>query len=550
MARCIEKLPHSCGSSNGLQVFEQEDGTHDGYCFSCGTYVPDPYKDKPADYKPQSVGKTKEQIDAEIEEVLTYPTVALTDRKLRVESLSYFGIHIGMSEQDGVTPETHYYPYYNETSLVGFKVRLIPNKAMWTLGSTKGANLFGWQQAIASGGKRLFITEGELDAVALFQALKDKSRGGKWEHLVPAVVSVRTGAAGAKSDIASQLDEIQRHFKEVVLVFDNDGPGKQAVQDVLKILPTAMTATVPYGKDANDCVIKGYSGALADSVLFKAEVPKNTRIVQGSGLHEAGRKQATMGMSWPFPKLTKATRGFRFGETIYIGAGVKMGKSELVNAIAAHCIREHHLKVFLAKPEESNRKSYQMILSKLAGKIFHDPDIPFDFAAYDKASALYGDSVFFLDLYQHMGWKELKTDIHVAVQQGCRAIFIDPITNLVNGESSGEQNTMLQEIAQELAAMAKDLDIVIFIFCHLKAPTNGEPHERGGRVSSAQFAGSRAMMRSCHMMMGLEGNKDPNLDFEQRNMRHLVLLEDREFGATGTVALYWDHMTGLFNECP
>jgi len=31
--KCIEKLPHSCGTRDGLQVFEKEDGTYDGYCY-------------------------------------------------------------------------------------------------------------------------------------------------------------------------------------------------------------------------------------------------------------------------------------------------------------------------------------------------------------------------------------------------------------------------------------------------------------------------------------------------------------------------------------
>jgi twinkle protein len=49
-------------------------------------------------------------------------------------------------------------------------------------------------------------------------------------------------------------------------------------------------------------------------------------------------------------------------------------------------------------------------------------------------------------------------------------------------------------------------------------------------------------------MLGLEGNRDPNLDAETRNMRDLVLLEDREFGESGRIKLYWDRSTGLFNE--
>jgi twinkle protein len=49
-------------------------------------------------------------------------------------------------------------------------------------------------------------------------------------------------------------------------------------------------------------------------------------------------------------------------------------------------------------------------------------------------------------------------------------------------------------------------------------------------------------------MFGLEGNKSADLDADQRNMRRLVVLEDREFGSSGYINLYWDRHTGLFNE--
>jgi len=113
---------------------------------------------------------------------------------------------------------------------------------------------------------------------------------------------------------------------------------------------------------------------------------------------------------------------------------------------------------------------------------------------------------------------------------------------------ASQANELLVSMTAELSAMAKDLDFTAYIFCHLKAPTQGEPHERGGSVLSTQFAGSRAMMRSCNYMIGLEGNKDPELTPDERNLRQLVVLEDREFGNTGIVKLYWDRKTGLFNE--
>ena len=194
---------------------------------------------------------------------------------------------------------------------------------------------------------------------------------------------------------------------------------------------------------------------------------------------------------------------------MYFGAGVKMGKSELVNAIAAHLIQEHHLPVYCIKPEEALPKSYKMLASKVAGKIFHDPTIPFDHKAYDKAAEIIGDKAIFQDIYQFVDWDNLKEDImYTVVNDGVQDVIIDPVTCLTNGLSASAANEHLQLMTAELSAMAKDMDFTAYIFCHLKAP-DGTPHERGGEVLSTQFAGSRAMMRSCNYMIGLEGNKDP-----------------------------------------
>jgi twinkle protein len=154
-----------------------------------------------------------------------------------------------------------------------------------------------------------------------------------------------------------------------------------------------------------------------------------------------------------------------------------------------------------------------------------------------------------LDLYQNITWPVLRNDMYQAAEQGCKIMFIDPITNLTNGMSMSEVNETLQGVSQELAAVSKDLDVHTLIFCHLNKPEKGNtPWDRGGKITTNYFAGSSAMARSCHYAIGLEGNKDPELPEEQRNLRKLVLLADREYGETGEIELYWDKKTALFNE--
>lgn len=539
-SKCIEKI-------GSVQIFQKEDGTFDGYDFATGLFIPNPYHDKPVGYKPVKIGKTPEQIQEEIAEIHEYATHALPERKLRQEYLEYFGIKIGVSEQDGNTPVSHYYPYYKDGELTGYKVRLIEDKRMWSVGDLKDVSLFGWDMAIQAGGKKLFITEGEMDAVALFQIFKDHNRGTPYADMCPAIVSLAHGAGGAAKELGKHIKDIRKTFKEIILVFDNDEPGRKAAEEVIRIIPDAMVATLPC-KDANDALIEGRSKAAYNACQFNAQKPKNTRLVMGREVIEAARKETPWGFTYPYKSLTDLTRGQRWGETVYWGAGVKMGKSELLNDLVAHNIIEHGWKVFVAKPEESNKRTLQGVVGKVANRIFHDPKIPFDYDAFDAAVPLIADNLIMLNLYQELSWENLQADIRAAVLEGAKAVFIDPITVLTNGVDAASANTLLQKFAQGLAQLAMDLNVIVHIFCHLKSPDAGPAHERGGEVLSHQFAGSRAMMRACHTMIAMQGNKDPNLSPEERNMRTLVLLEDRATGSSGKVPIYWDNTTGAFCE--
>lgn len=577
MSECLTKLPHKCGGRSSLQVFAREDGGVDGYCFSCSTFVRHPYGEpRNSDEIERPPAKTPEEIQAELAEISGYQCIDVPSEKLRAEYLNRFGIKVGVSESDGKTPEALYYPYRKNGKITGYKVKLLPKdgrgKLMWSIGDVKNNEAgdvepFGWQEAIAKGAKRLIILEGEDDAVAT-ETIIDRHTKEEWKESTPAVISITHGAGMAAECLSKWRKEIKQHWKEHILCFDNDKAGEEAVQKSMLVLPDALVAKLP-AKDAKQCIKDGVQKAAFNALTFNTEKPKNSRLVFGNDLHEIAKEEAKFGeLSWPWEHLNKKTRGIRLGETIYIGAGVKTGKSELLNSVAAHFVKEHGVKVFMAKPEEANKKTYKLMAGKIVGRRFHDPDVEFDFEAYDEAGIVLRDKLAMVNLYQHLGWDSLRDDIIAAAHWGAKAVFIDPITNLTNGVNAADANTELQKIAQDLAAMALDLNIVVFIFCHLKAPEGNIakekrekyyregkylglgncPHELGGDVISSQFAGSRAMMRSCNMMLGLEANKDEALDENIKNIRHLVLLEDREFGETGRFPIFWNKNTTQFVE--
>ena len=172
--------------------------------FACGTYVPNPYEDKPQGYIPAYRQKTEEEIQAEIAAIARYPTHNLPTRMLKKEYLEHFGIKVGVSEEDGETPETVYFPRFSDKQeLMGYKVRLLDPKKMWAVGTSKDAQPFGWAQALAGDGKTIYITEGEFDAVAMYQIIRESvKRKPEYADWKPAVISVPDGGGefGEASD--------------------------------------------------------------------------------------------------------------------------------------------------------------------------------------------------------------------------------------------------------------------------------------------------------------------------------------------------------------
>lgn len=227
----------------------------------------------------------------------------------------------------------------------------------------------------------------------------------------------------------------------------------------------------------------------------------------------------------------------------------KMGKSVVVDELIAHCLRTQDTPVWACKAEEPMHGTVKRVAGKLVDCVFHDPHIPFDVDKFNEARAIMGDRLILFDSYQSTSWDDTKNEIRIVCQsEGVKDVIIDPITCFTIGMSLTQQNEELVRIAGELAALADELDFTAYVFCHLNRPDSGPSHERGGKVQSVQFAGSRAMMRSCHLMLGLEGNKDPDLPEEARNTRRFVILEDRNYGESGVVDLFYNKQTGRLKE--
>ena len=375
----IDELPHTCGTKKGLKVFIQDDGKVDGFCFRCAEFVKHPYgEEKTVADLPKRKQKTPEEIQAEIAEVDSYPTVDVPQRKLRANTLKEFGAKVSLSEKDGETPTAIYWPVTKDGNLTGYHVKVLDKGAgsPFNIGDTRDCDLLNWQNAKSSGAYRLIITEGPEDMASVQRIYE--MHGEK--EFQPAVVSLPHGAASAKKVLAKHLEDLKR-FKEIVLCYDDDEAGKLAVEASRILLPKAKAVTLPT-KDANQALMEGKAKAAFNALAYHATTPKNSRIVLAESVHDKAREPPKHGeFTWPFPTLNKALRGLHLRQTAYLGAGVKMGKSDLRNEIAAHLIKAHGAKIFMASPEEPNEQTYKRLAGKLENRIFHDPDREFDYEA-------------------------------------------------------------------------------------------------------------------------------------------------------------------------
>ena len=204
--------------------------------------------------------------------------------------------------------------YFKDGKLVAQKVR-DAQKNFAVLGETKKLStlLFG-QQLWRDAGKRLIITEGEIDAMSVSQA-----QGNKWP-----VVSVPSGASAAAKAIAHNIEWIER-FDAVVFCFDSDDPGIQAAKECAQQLSPgkAYIAELPL-KDANEMLVAKRGKELIDA-LWNAKQYRPDGIIDISTLEDAASADIEVGRPWPWDSLTAATYGRRRAELYGFGGGTGCG---------------------------------------------------------------------------------------------------------------------------------------------------------------------------------------------------------------------------------
>lgn len=533
------------GDGSGDNLIMYDDGH--GYCHACGHY-------ESAD--------GSQPVSAKVS-TITKKFIALNGK---VEELQHRGISKSVCRQYGYKKAKHarlggaceVANYFSEGRLVAQHVRL-KNKGFRWLGTKKGCGMFG-QHLWRRGGKRIIITEGEIDCMSVYQVMS-----GKWP-----VVSIPSGIKDSENAIRENM-EFLSSYEEVVLCFDMDEPGREYAIRCAELLPPGKVKIVSMPrKDANAMLLQGETRALL-TCLWEAQTHRPDGIIHASDVQDTDQDDRRI---WPFPwkGLTIGLLGQRSHEITMWTSGTGMGKSTILRHIIAHNL-EHGLRVGVCMLEESVSETLDDIISLKIGKpvrqIRAARELNTALAEYNEEAVDFGvvddlteeeyDTArhevgrWPLYFYDHQGVRDLDGIMlkieYMVVALKCEVIVLDHITAVIAGSTGlhGGERRGIDELMQSLRSLVSRTGVHLDLVSQLKKP-EGKPFEEGGRVTAAHLRGSGSLASVPNTIVAIERNQqDP--DPRRANTSVVRVLKGRFTGKTGMIcALLYDNATSRVEE--
>jgi twinkle protein len=507
-----------CGSSDALAIYENH--TH---CFSCGAHK---FTDEPTE--PKRRRKVAKDLTAAGE------FRSLPKRKLHEETLKRFGYTVG--EYNGKIVQIA--PYHDaDGALVAQKIRF-PDKEFVMLGDAKAATLFG-QRLWKDGGKRLVITEGEIDALSYAQAT----------NLSWPVVSIPNGAQGAAKAIKKNLEFIEK-FDEVVFLFDMDAPGREAANECADLLTPgkAKIAELPL-KDANDMLVAGRVKELCQAV-WNAATRRPDGIVNGSELWDAVSRPVVMGTPYPWQGLNRILFGLRPREIVTLSAGTGIGKSSVAAEIAYNIGQKIGQQVGYIALEEGTDRTGLRFMGLHANRPLHLPGNELPPAEMRRVfeETLGTGRYSFYDHFGSLDSDHLLSKLSYMVKGlGVKFLVLDHLSIVVSGlDPDEDERRAIDRTMTKLRSFTEETEASLILVSHLKRP-DGKGHEDGAATSLSQLRGSAAIGQLSDAVIGLERNQQA--EGEEKNDTILRVLKNRYAGITGiATALRWQPETGRLIE--
>ena len=556
-----------CKQLNGGDVSRENLAIYDDgskWCYSCGYWeAAKGKKNKGVNMRPLIAG---------VHEALDSRGITLaTCQKYNVRQIDFTGVLTRDYELEN--EKVRIYPIYKDGRVVKQKVKSVKDKKkMGQFGDTSCLSLFGMNTFTPSDRVPVIVTEGEEDAMAAFQMMG-----------MPAV-SITRGADGAFKELTSNLEWLSG-FKEVILCFDSDEPGRKAVSDCINIFEpgTVRNALLPV-KDANDMLLQNREEEFK-KCIWNAESIKPPTIVFIKDIRDQILTPPQYGNPWPWPAMTKATYGQRRGELYQLAGPTSSGKTEIMKEIITQQI-SNDIKVGLFSFEQQPAHTIQRFVGSALNRRLHIPgeewnedDINRELDKIEEKLALYNTCS------GHVSIESVLLNIRYLYKcYGIEFFIVDNLKSLAKNPTIEGKRVAVHEYAShcmsEFSSICKQLNINIMVVNHLSedkislqayvssSPKNeseylgrtaegmqsyinrpGMTWETGRMPSIQNIFGGGAIKDLCDYIMVIARNRMSEDDEEHKTIRVKFLKTRLDSNYEGfEFRLKYDYQTGRLTE--
>jgi len=534
----------ACGSSDANAVYS-DGGTH---CFSCTKTVK----------SPDTIGEPVSSLDAPDMSKFIFGDYRAV-RGLSVDTCRKYGYQINDTYDDNC--DTHIAPYYNESKqLCAQHLRFDGDKSRMPFRGTnpKTMMMFG-QQVFTNSNKRLYICEGEIDTMSVYQAL-----GSTWP-----VVGI-AGTDRTEKVIKANLEFIES-FDEVVLFFDNDDPGKKALDTALGL--------ISYGKakfitdfpvdcnDANDILIKHSQDLLRKQCLFKASEYTPDGITDIKDIRFS--PDAFEVSMYPWDSFNKKLFARRSGELSVYTSGTGMGKSTILRAIYSTLAKQGESCAMIML-EESTAESKADLMSAITGKpirkimaqlsvndacrkkgiplLFPDVETIASEELRECEKAVDDAGIILVDHSKGYDVESILSQIRfLAISKGVKHILLDHITLLIASDDGIDNDVKALDITmKKLRIVCEETGVSIDMISHIRKRSNGQKSVNGGaKIAVEELRGSGSLSQIANNIISFERDQQS----EDPNTTICRSLKSRMGGYTGIICqLKYNPDTGQLTE--
>ena len=526
-----------CGGSDPCSI--NDDGS--AYCFGCCNYI--------RNYEEEMGGKVESPppvTNINSYKLNTYNEAtgsfnSLKSRNIKLETAKFYGVK-SVLDNTG-TDVYHSYPYYVANEIAGYKIRE-PNKTFAWKGTSQGTGLFG-EQLFRGGGKFITITEGECDAMAVYELC-----GSTWPS-----VSLKNGASGAVKDVKNSLEFLEK-YEKIVICFDNDQPGKEAARKVAKLFSPgkALIMSFPEGfKDANDMLRQGKHKQFV-ACWWESKTYTPSGVVNARDLHkDYFNRPEQHSIPYPWSGLNDKLYGMRQGELVTLTGGTGLGKSSVTRELEHWLISTTNDNVGIIALEESSMKTVDCLMSIEANKRLFIKEIREQYSQdqlkihYDK---LFNDGRIWI--HAHFGENDIDEIFsrlrYLVIGCECKWVIVDHLHMLLSASSEGDERRTIDNIMHRLRSIVEETNIGMILVSHLRRIDGNRAHENGVETNLSHLRGSQSIAQLSDCVIALERNQQSD-DPLEANTTKLRVLKSRYTGDVGLASfLLYDKETGRLSE--